>query len=237
MNCEEARVMISAGVDGELLPAEVAALGEHTGGCEACRVWQSRVQGLARVSRLGAAGAVPGPEEAWKRRIVASAPRRRAPANRLRVALVAVALIELAVTLPFFLLGRVDAIRDQGALDVALAVGLLVVAWRPWRAAGLQIFLGVAALLLVSTEMIDLIRGDGEILDLGRHLLVFASWWIVWSLARLVPQVPPAAQPTERRRWRRIAWPTDTAPQMRPVTQGRQADGERLREHSRRRAA
>ena len=120
--------MISAAVDGELPAAEVAALGLHTDGCEACRDWQQRAQWLARMTRLGAAYEVPGPDRAWKRRIVDAGPRRRSSGQRLRVALVVVALVELAVTLPFLLFGRVDAIRDQGALDVALVAGLLVVA-------------------------------------------------------------------------------------------------------------
>jgi len=203
--------MVSAAVDGELPPADVAELGLHTETCEACRDWLARVHRLARVSRLGAGDAVPGPDQAWKRRIVETAPRRRARGLRLRVALVAVALAQLAVTLPFLLFGRLDATRDQGALDVALAVGLLVVASRPWRAVGLQTFLGVAALLLIGTETIDLLRGDGEVVDLGRHLLVLASWWIVWSLARAVPQMPPSAYIAERS-GRRRARPTSGAP-------------------------
>jgi len=200
--------MISASADGELPPAGVAALALHMQTCEPCRDWQSRVQGLARMSRLGDADAVPGPDPAWKQRIVATAPRRRVSVLQLRVVLVAVALLDLAVTLPFLLFGNLDAVRDQGAVDVALAVGLLVVAWRPWRAAGLQTVLGVAAVLLVSTELIDFIRGDGSLFDLGRHLLVFASWWLVWSLARAVPQMPPASNPFERP-WQRNPWGVD----------------------------
>jgi predicted anti-sigma-YlaC factor YlaD len=239
MNCEEARSMTSAAVDAELPAAEIAALGLHTEGCEACRDWQQRAQWLARVTRLDAADAVPGPDQAWKHGIVATAPRRRTRGQRLRVALVAVALVELAVTLPLFLFGRVDAIRDQGALDVALAAGLLVVAWRPWRAAGLQTVLGAAALLLVSTEVIDLIRGEGEVLDLGRHLLVLASWWIVWSLARAVPQTPPASHAAERRPWRRSSWPAEDAPPSPPAPDGRtqQPAAQAVGERSERRAA
>ena len=227
--------MISAAVDGELPPAEVAALGLHLETCDACREWRSRVQGLARMSRVGAADSVPGPDQAWKQRIVAAAPHRRASVLQLRVALVAVALLDLALTLPFLLFGSLDAIRDQGAVDVALAVGLLVVAWRPWRAAGLHTVLGVAALLLVSTELIELTRGDGSAVDLGRHLLVFASWWIVWSLARAVPQMPPASHPAEWRPWRRSPWPADallpsTADDdftQKPAAQGLRAELER----------
>jgi len=239
MNCEEARSTISAAVDGELPAAEIAALELHTEGCEACRDWQQRAQWLARVTRLGAADAIPGPDQAWKRRIVATATRRRTPGQRLRVALVVVALVELAVTLPLFLSGRVHAIRDQGALDVALAAGLLVVAWRPWRAAGLQTVLGVAAALLMGTEIIDLIRGDGEFLDLSRHLLVLASWWLVWSLARAVPQMPPASHTAERRPWHRSSWPADGAQPSPPAADGRtqQPAAQAVGERSQRRAA
>jgi predicted anti-sigma-YlaC factor YlaD len=199
--------MISAALDSELPPAGLVALRLHLEACETCSSWQSRAQGLARSARLGAAEAVPGPDQTWKRAVIATAPHRRTSDRGLRITLVAIASAQLAVTLPFLLFGHADAIRDQGALDVALAVGLLVVAWSPSRAAGLQTFLGVAALLLISMELIDLIRGRGELLDLGRHFLVLASWCVVRSLARVTPPAPATSHGTPFRDLRQRPWP------------------------------
>jgi anti-sigma factor RsiW len=205
MNCDEVHPLISAALDGELPPADLAELSEHLEGCEPCRDWQLRAQSLARLTRLGAAEEVPGPDQVWKRAVVAAAPRRRVSSRSLQVALVAIATVQLAVTLPLLVSGRIDAVRDQGALDVALAFGLLAVATFPWRAAGFQTFLGAAALLLMGTELVDLARGDGEPLDLARHSLVLASWWVVRLLARAVPPTPSATHGTTvadlRRRW------------------------------------
>jgi Putative zinc-finger len=205
MNCEEVQPLISAALDGELSPAELAELSEHLEGCEPCTDWQLRAQSLARLTRLGAAEEVPGPDQAWKRAVVAAAPRRRLSPRSLRVALVAIATVQLAVTLPLLVSGRIDVVRDQGALDVALAFGLFAVAMCPWRAAGFQTFLGAAALLLIGTELVDLARGDGELLDLARHSLVLASWCAVRLLARAVPPTPSTRHGTAvaelRRRW------------------------------------
>jgi hypothetical protein len=205
MNCDEVHPLISAALDGELPPADLAELSEHLEGCEPCRDWQLRAQSLARRTRLGAAEDVPGPDQVWKRAVVAAAPRRRVSPRSLQVALVAIATVQLAVTLPLLVSGRIDAVRDQGALDVALAFGLFVVATRPWRAAGFQSFLGAAALLLMGAELVDLARGDGELLDLARNSLVLASWCAVRLLARAVPPTPSATHGTAfadlKRRW------------------------------------
>jgi hypothetical protein len=118
---------------------------------------------------------------------------------------VAIATVQLAVTLPLLLSGGIDAVRDQGALDVALAFGLFAVATCPWRAAGFQTFLGAAALLLIATELVDLARGHGQPLDLARHSLVLASWFAVRLLAHAAPPTPPATTGTTlaavRRHW------------------------------------
>jgi hypothetical protein len=205
MSCDEVHPLISAALDGELPPADLAELSEHLEGCESCRDWQLRAQSLARLTRLGAAEEVPGPDPVWKRAVVAAAPRRRVSSRSLQVALVAIATVQLAVTLPLLLSGGIDAVRDQGALDVALAFGLFAVAACPWRAAGFQTFLGAAALLLIGTELVDLARGQGQPLDLARHSLVLASWYAVRLLARAAPptasSTPGTAVAALRRRW------------------------------------
>ncbi|HEY1776230.1 MAG TPA: zf-HC2 domain-containing protein [Solirubrobacteraceae bacterium] len=196
MNCDEMHPLISAALDGELPAADLAALSEHLEDCEPCRDWQLRAQALARLTRLGPAEEVPGPNQAWKRSVVAAAPRRRVSSRSLQVALVAIATLQLAVTLPLLVSGRTDAVRDQGAVGVAAAFGLFVVAACPWRAAGFQTFLGAAALLLIGTELVDLARGDGALLDLARHSLVLASWCAVRLMARAAPPAPPATHGT-----------------------------------------
>src|ERR1700722_7366309 len=67
MNCDEVHPLISAALDGELPPADLAQLSEHLEGCEPCRDWQLRAHSLARRTRLGAAEEVPGPDQGWKR--------------------------------------------------------------------------------------------------------------------------------------------------------------------------
>src|SRR6202021_2121458 len=109
---------------------------------------------LARLTRLRAAEEVPGPDQVWKRAAVAAAPRRRVSTRSLQVALVAIATVQLAVTLPLLVSGHIDAVRDQDALGVALAFGLFGVATCPWRAAGFKSFLGAAAFLLMGAELV-----------------------------------------------------------------------------------
>jgi len=205
ITCDEIQTLISAALDGELAAVDRAELSGHLEGCEPCRDWQLRAQSLARRTRLGAAEDVPLPDEVWIRGVVAAAPRRRVSSRTLQAALVAIAIVQLTVTLPLLVSGRIDAVRDQGALEIALAVGLFVVATCPWRAAGFQSFLGAAALLLIGIELVDLARGDGEALDLARHSLILASWWVVRLLARAVPPNPSATYGTTfaefRRRW------------------------------------
>ena len=192
MTCSEARETISALIDNEDPPASYSALGTHLSGCNACQDWQAAAFRLARRSRLAAAGGEPGPETAWKERVLASAPKRLLPPGALRTALGAVAVAQVVLTVHFLFQGRSDAVHDQGALDIAIGIGLAAAAWRPWRAAGLQALVGTAALLLIGMESIDLVRGGGELSDMLRHAVVRAGWLLIRALARAVPPVPGA---------------------------------------------
>ena len=83
--------------------------------------------------------------------------------------------------------GAVHVAHEMGALDLALAAGFLVAAWRPARAQGMRALVGCAALLLVVTALIDMLAGRTSLSDEAPHLLVVAGWLLLRPIARLAP--------------------------------------------------
>ena len=140
-----------------------------------------------------------------------------------RLALVAVAVIQLAVTLPQLVLGSdhlapVHIAREMGAFDVALAVGFLLAAWQPENARGMHLLVGAVALLLVVTASVDIAAGHTTPAAEAPHLLAVAGWMLLRVLAlhwreddplaghglaanlRLLTSCSPVRRPTRRMR-------------------------------------
>lgn len=193
MNCETAHEAISAVLDGEQPAVDRRVLDSHLALCAACRAWREDAHEVTRRARLAAARPVPAPDESLLAAVAAV--ERRPPwwtLSALRGALLFVALGVIVVNLPDLVSGSyrgapIHVAHEVGALDVALAVGFLVAAWRPARAQGMRALVGCAALLLVATAVIDLIAGRTSLSDEAPHLLVVAGWLLLRPIARLAP--------------------------------------------------
>jgi predicted anti-sigma-YlaC factor YlaD len=210
MECDSAREAISAQIDGEDLCVPADALEAHIAGCAECQGWQQRAHAVTRRARLG------GPFldqdlTAW---VLAAAPppptgRRRGLAQR--AGLIAVALAQLAITVPLLILGHdhdagTHAAHELGSFDLALAVAFVVGAIRPALSAGLAWPCGIAAVGLLGTAIVDLIDGQTIGADEAQHLIAVAGAILLcWqartvtrgtapdATARTVPADPPVA--------------------------------------------
>ncbi len=201
-------------LDGERPGVDVAALDEHFGGCLACQKWQEQAHELTRRARLQPARPVPVPTE----RILAVAgvrhPVRWRPDSTaaMRVGLVAVAGIQLAVCVPVLLFGHdrsapLHVAHEMGSFEVAIAVGFLVAAYRPARAAGMVSLVGAAAALLVVTAALDLAANRTDLSDEAPHLIVVVGFLLLWRLAVVTPpswQRPRSALATMNGMWDRF---------------------------------
>src|SRR5487761_19814 len=186
MGCDRAREAISARIDGEDPGVPDGALEAHLAGCEACRRWQQRAHVMTRHARLGG----PFLDHDLSDRVLAAIPpapgqRRLRPA--LRVALLAAALGQLAVTVPLLILGHdhdagTHAAHELGSFDLALAIAFAVGAVRPALAAGLAWPCAIAAAGLTGTAVIDLIGGQTPGADGAQHLVAAAgALLLIWQ--------------------------------------------------------
>lgn len=202
MDCDAARDAISALLDGEL-PATAplrsperarAQLEAHLENCAACRAWREQAHDVTRRARLAVARPAPAPDSSLLG-AMAAVERRGAWWRTLllaRLALVAVGLAQIALSLPELLDGvyreaPVHVAHEMGALDIALGAGFLLAAWRPLRAQGMRTLVGCAALLLMVTAVIDLLAGRTGLGDEAPHLLVLAGWLLLWRVSTLMP--------------------------------------------------
>jgi predicted anti-sigma-YlaC factor YlaD len=184
MNCDSAREAISARIDGEDPGLSASALDEHLASCADCRDWQQRAHELTRRARLG------GPllERDLTAQVLAAVrparpkPRRfdRGTGLAQRGGLAAVALAQLAITVPLLILGHdhdagAHAAHELGSFDLALAIAFAVGAIRPALSAGLAWPCGVAAAGLVVTAAADLVGGQTIGADEAQHLIAVAG--------------------------------------------------------------
>src|SRR5688500_4049762 len=137
MTCTQARLAISAVMDGEEPEIPRDQLRSHLGGCAACQAWQASAEGVTAVTRLGfdetpdlvervLAAAAEAPSRARARG--GTSVLRQAGAQRVlrwALALSAVAQLILAVPLLFSDLGdaAVHHSREMASFDIAVAVG------------------------------------------------------------------------------------------------------------------
>jgi predicted anti-sigma-YlaC factor YlaD len=190
---------MSALLDGEPAGVEQSVLEEHLARCPDCRSWRDDAHIVTRHARLAAAEQAPAAGAALLAALAAEQRRplrRLSPLARTRLALVAVALAQIALTVPQLILGSdheapIHIAHEMGSFDLALAIGFLAAAWQPTRARGMHIVIGVAALLLVVTAAIDLIAGRTTIADEAPHLLAVAGWALLYRAAALAPAGVP----------------------------------------------
>jgi predicted anti-sigma-YlaC factor YlaD len=187
-------------LDGEDPGTGSAQLDAHLAECVACRQWRDAAHEVTRRARVQ----LPEPVSSRAADVLAAVraqtrvPRRRGPVPLARAALVGVAAAQLALTVPYLVFGHDHSApehiaHEMGSFGAALAVGFLITAWRPARALGMRAVLGVAAVLLMVTAVIDLVAGRTSLGDEAPHLLAVAGWLLVRYLAAATP--PMAEDP------------------------------------------
>jgi len=208
MECHSAREAISARIDGEDPGLPGSALGAHLANCADCREWQQRAHELTRRARLGG----PFLERDLTAQVLAAAPPVRAGRRRFargtgmtqRGGLVAVALAQLAITVPLLILGHdhgagAHAAHELGSFDLALAIAFAIGAIRPALSAGLAWPCGVAAAGLVVTAVVDLIDGQTIGADEAQHLIAVAGVALLcWQAMTIRSGAAGAAAETPR---------------------------------------
>jgi predicted anti-sigma-YlaC factor YlaD len=188
MECDSAREAISAQIDGEDPGVPAAALNAHLAECAACRDWQRRAHTVTRRARLGG----PFLDQDLTARVLAATPPPPAGRGRglaQRAGLIAVALAQLAITVPLLILGHdhgagVHAAHELGSFDLALAVAFTVGAIRPALSAGLAWPCGIAAAGLLGTAIADLISGQTIGADEAQHLIAATGAILLFWQAR-----------------------------------------------------
>jgi len=195
MDCDRAREAISARIDGEDPGVPGDAIEAHLETCASCVGWQQRAHTLTRRARLGGPfldrdlsaqvlAAIP-PEPAGRRRAADHGSMAR------RAGLAAVAIAQLAITVPLLILGHdhdagVHAAHELGSFDLALAIAFAVGAVRPALSAGLAWPCSIAAAGLAGTAMADLIAGQTFGADEAQHLIAVAGAVLLCWQARAV---------------------------------------------------
>jgi hypothetical protein len=117
-----------------------------------------------------------------------------------RIGLVALAAAQVAVfALTLIFDGHVRSLHlshEVDTFDLALAAGFLTAARRPLRAKGMLALVGVAAIGLLATAVLDVADGGTNVLDEAPHLLAVVGWLLLYRLARAWPDGPygPSAQ-------------------------------------------
>lgn len=195
MQCADFREAISARLDGETPGIEPADIDTHLSRCASCREFEAQARALTRALRVRAAESVPDLTSS----ILANAPS----SARIwpRYVLVWVGLTQLVLAVPA-LAGddrgaSTHVARELGSWAIALAVGLLVVAWQPRRAAGLLPFALALAGAMALTAALDVIAGhapaSGELI----HVVDVAGVAALWLTARAPANVRwrPAPRP------------------------------------------
>jgi predicted anti-sigma-YlaC factor YlaD len=193
MDCEGARIAISALLDAEECGAKRESLDLHLEGCPDCRLWREEAHEVTRRCRLVPAEA-PAPSEDLLDAAAAATRRWSWPAaaTRTRLALGLVALGQIVLTVPALIFGSdhdapIHVAHEMGSFDLALAAGFLLAAWRPSRARGMSTIVGVAALALILTAVIDLAAGRTSPGDEAPHLLALAGWLLLRRLSAFTP--------------------------------------------------
>lgn len=203
--CGRARELISAAADGELSHGELARLTEHVAGCASCARHQEALAALARRTRVRAVGTDPAFVAAVMGR---AQPARLRRGRWLRPALAWCGMLVAAQSVRPLLFGEIDGApthvaRHVGASTLALAIGLLYVAWRPRRAAGLLPLVGALFATMLLSASFDIAAGRRSVLSEAMHLSELVGLVLVWMIAG-----SPGGDRFVLRRHRRVAAPS-----------------------------
>ena len=196
--CVAAREALSALLDHEEPGVGVAWLTEHVMQCPGCREWHAAAQELSRGTRVAMTPDLPPLRSMILAAVSGDAPApgpvRRRWSQAPRIVVAACGLLLLWMSAPLLLLGRdpdagVHPAHELGSFEVALALTLLVAACRPRLAHVIWPLVGLVAVLLVTTALVDLAhQGRTTWSDEAPHLL-----WLVAFLAMLA--MPHTSEP------------------------------------------
>jgi predicted anti-sigma-YlaC factor YlaD len=201
MNCEACREAISALLDNEDPGIDPTLVQAHLATCAACRAETTQASRLQRWLRLRPAESVPDLTPAILARIGPTEPGLRRGAQReVRIALAVLAGLVAVLPLPAPLLAEeagapLHLARELGAFQVALAVGLLLVAWQPRRRVQLLPVLAVLSVCPAVIAALDVAGGRTPASAEGHHLVQLAGLGLVWLLAHPPGRTRPVASP------------------------------------------
>jgi predicted anti-sigma-YlaC factor YlaD len=190
VDCDRCRAAISAELDGEDPGLARATVDTHVATCAGCRAFAAGAAQLHRGVRISPAEPVPDLSDSILRAI---GPPAREPADErtlmLRICLAFVAVIQLGMAVPALVLGDdaglpTHVARHLGSFTVALGVGLLVVAFRPDRAAGVLPVIVAVVLCLVASSIVDIAQGRAAPGAEVGHAPELVGLVAVWLLAR-----------------------------------------------------
>jgi predicted anti-sigma-YlaC factor YlaD len=189
MDCMRAQTLLSASLDGEAQPADAAPLQAHLATCGTCATFASDATSLHRLVRIAPAEPVPDlTAEILRATPLPDAPAAGAP---LRLALVAIAIVQVMVSLPSLFVASEHS-QHLSAFDLALAVGFLWVAARGPRTLSGFLPIGTALVLLcVGLTFSDALNGSAESVRVVTHsvavLGIIAAWLLEVQLHRAQP--------------------------------------------------
>ncbi|HEV7898660.1 MAG TPA: zf-HC2 domain-containing protein [Planosporangium sp.] len=204
ISCDQARLALSARLDGEPLGMPADRLGWHVDTCRACADWLTRAEQVTRLVRLQPAR-VPDLTEAILAAVAAdraqhaaAAPTGRRPVGSGRQALVrllqaaiaATAAMQLLVIMPVMLGISADehASHEVGAFAAALAVAFLLAAFQPRLARAYTPIAVVLAVCLTATSGLDIGTHRVTVLhEIGGHFGTIIQACLILALGRLYP--------------------------------------------------
>lgn len=186
--CEPYRDAISAMADGEPTPVGEDALQRHLDTCGRCTAFVAANHELSRRMRVTPAEPVPDLTASILAAVdTPDVARVRVRFKQVRALLVltgAVQLLLAGVTLASAGAAGGHATREAGIFELALAVGFLVVAWRPVRAGGLLPVAAVVAVLATILSLGDVLAGSASAAQEATHLLQVVGTGLLWALDR-----------------------------------------------------
>jgi predicted anti-sigma-YlaC factor YlaD len=201
MDCDTLRAVLLVYGDGKRNSEAVRA---HLGGCSGCRAWDEANDSVRSLVADARDAAVDSSREVPDPLLVR---RRLPPRTVIRAALAAVGILQIVVAVLSVTHWPGVAAHDAhelASLDIALGVGFLTAASRPWRSAGLVPLAGVAAALLGATAMGDIADGVTALRHELPHVLAVAGF----VLLALAVHPPSSRESRASRRSRVSARPT-----------------------------
>lgn len=182
--CELVREAASAHLDGELGPVSPDDVASHADGCADCRSQLAAVVTLDRSLRLALAPDVPDLSGLVVAAVDLAGDVRRARQRRWVVALTGLVMVILSAG-PLVGVVTMHAQREVAMLELAVGVAVMLVAWRPRRAApGVFPVVALMSVLIAATALLDVSRGLTTLPAESAHLPGIIAAVLLWHWAR-----------------------------------------------------